>query len=171
MPVQRLHKPSGRSRVFINGNYVYLGPWGSVEADQEYRRVVLEYLAEDKQKKIPVAISVLVAQFLQWAEKHYVKPSGRPTGNTLQFVYAVRPLVSLYGEYSADTFGPLALKAVREALVESGLCRYTVNKRIDLIRQPIDVFNQPGTQHDFVGHAGVCRLDSLDFVIILSEPY
>jgi len=135
VPVPRLHKPSGRARVFVDGKYIYLGAWGSDEADQEYRRLVLESLVDNKPKSFNVTINTLLAHFIEWAEKHYVKPSGRPTGNTEQFAYAVRPLRSFYADKLTNDFGPLALKAVREAMILSGLCRYTVNKRIDLIRQ------------------------------------
>jgi hypothetical protein len=41
------------------------------------------------------------------------------------------PLAELYGHTPAGEFGPLALRAVQDALVKSGLCRTTVNARVE----------------------------------------
>ena len=41
LPQQRLHKPSGQSRVRINGRDVYLGPWGSRDAQDAYKALLV----------------------------------------------------------------------------------------------------------------------------------
>jgi integrase len=46
---------------------------------------------------------------------------------------AVRPILRLYGHSQAGDFGPLALKAVRQAMIEAGICRLEVNRRIGRI--------------------------------------
>ena len=43
---------------------------------------------------------------------------------------SIRPLCKLYGPTLASAFGPLQLKAVRQAMIASDLCRNEVNKRI-----------------------------------------
>ena len=45
VPSYRLHKPSGRAVVTLNGRDHYLGPWNSPESSAEYDRLVGEWLA------------------------------------------------------------------------------------------------------------------------------
>jgi integrase len=49
LPVPRLHTPSGRARVRINGKDHWLGPFGSRSAQVEYDRLISEYLANGRQ--------------------------------------------------------------------------------------------------------------------------
>lgn len=39
------HAATGQARVLINGRHVYLGKYGSPEAEEKYRRLVAEWLA------------------------------------------------------------------------------------------------------------------------------
>jgi integrase len=48
---------------------------------------------------------------------------------------AIRPLKDLYGETPASMFGPVALKAVRQKMIASGLARTTINQRIGCIKR------------------------------------
>lgn len=48
---------------------------------------------------------------------------------------AVRPLKKLYGHTPAAEFGPLAMKAVRDAMVDADQCRTVVNARVNRIRR------------------------------------
>ena len=45
VPCYRLHRPSGRAVVTLNGKDVYLGAHDSPESRTEYQRVVGEWLA------------------------------------------------------------------------------------------------------------------------------
>lgn len=45
VPACFLHKGSGQAAVKLAGRFVYLGPFGSDEAAQNYRRVVAEWQA------------------------------------------------------------------------------------------------------------------------------
>ena len=58
-----------------------------------------------------------------------------PTGQADNVRHATRPLMNIYGHTSVGKFGPLALKAVRAAMVESGNSRRTINQRVGIIRQ------------------------------------
>ena len=49
LPVPRLHTPSGRARVRINGKDHWLGPFGSRSAQVEYDRLISDYLANGRQ--------------------------------------------------------------------------------------------------------------------------
>ena len=72
IPIPRLHKPSGRARIYVNETYIYLGPWGSVEANQEYRRIIAELTTGLPANCPEMTISELVALFLEWAKGYYV---------------------------------------------------------------------------------------------------
>src|SRR5262249_28593571 len=45
IPSYRLHKPTGKAVVTLNGKDVYLGPYGSPESKAEYRRRIAEWSA------------------------------------------------------------------------------------------------------------------------------
>ena len=63
----------------------------------------------------------LLVAYLKFADLYYVKGG--------------RPVRQLYGHTLARDFGPLALKTVRQALIDSGLCRNEVNKRTGKIKR------------------------------------
>ncbi|MFM7830627.1 MAG: site-specific integrase, partial [Planctomycetaceae bacterium] len=46
----------------------------------------------------------------------------------------MKPLVELFGFTACDAFGPVALKAVREQMVQSGWCRKTCSKNTGRVR-------------------------------------
>jgi integrase len=82
-----------------------------------------------------VQIRVLCIKFLDWAKTRYVK-HGRSTGSYERFRDSiVPPLIELYGDKTTAEFGPLALKRVRQSLVNSGLSRGEVNRRTWLLRR------------------------------------
>ena len=77
----------------------------------------------------PTGISVnIVRGFAAHAENHYRTPDGT-TGEVREYKLVIRQLRTLYGIRPVAEFGPLALKAVRQRLVESGNCRGVVNQR------------------------------------------
>jgi integrase len=125
--------------VTIAGRDTYLGPHGSPESRSEYDRVVAEWLATrsrpasaDGVRGTDLTITEFVVAYTEHADAYYVK-DGRPTSEAGNVRLALRPLRRLYGPTLARDFGPLKLKAVRQALIDSGLCRSEVNRRIRLI--------------------------------------
>ena len=48
---------------------------------------------------------------------------------------ALRPVTAMYGKAPISEFGPLALKAVRQTMVDDGLSRKVVNSRINRVRR------------------------------------
>ncbi|MCL2119484.1 MAG: hypothetical protein FWH27_13760 [Planctomycetaceae bacterium] len=133
LPKSTLHKASGLARVYIHGRYIYLGKWGSPEANEKLRKILLE-LETVPQSMRKVTVNDLIARFLVWAEKHYRHPNGEHTGSFQGYRTAVKHLVTLHGETLVSKFGPLALKAVREKMVDVGWCRTKINDRVGLIR-------------------------------------
>ncbi len=66
--------------------------------------------------------------------KHYVK-NGKQTSEVHILKSVIRPLNELYGLTPANEFGPLALKAVRARMIESGWKRNTINAAMSRIRR------------------------------------
>ncbi|MHC4399622.1 MAG: tyrosine-type recombinase/integrase [Planctomycetota bacterium] len=65
---------------------------------------------------------------------HY-RRDGEATESLYQVKAALRPLRRLYGYALAGEFGPRSLKTVRQSMIDSGLSRGVINKRIGIIKQ------------------------------------
>lgn len=143
IPVYRHHKPSGLASVRIEGRDIYLGPHGTPESRAEYKRVIAEWLANHhpepngsngRAHATHRVVDELIAAYLDFAKTYYVK-NGTLTGEYRNIGDALRPLANLYGRTRVANFGPSALKAVRQAMIDSELCRRTINNRINRIRR------------------------------------
>jgi len=132
------HKASGNAVVRLGGRDVYVGLWGMSQAKAEYDRVVAEWLAGGRRLDAAGVndrtVAELIAAFWDHAQIYYLDPDGAPTNELRNFRDALRPLRRLYGHTSAAKFGPLALKAVRQAMVADGLCRTSINRRINRLK-------------------------------------
>lgn len=129
VPKYRLHKPSGLAVVRLDGRDVYLGRYGTPESQAEYQRVIAEWCAAGRthgRRGSPIPVKELVLTYWRHVEVYYVK-NGRPTSEQHCIRGALRPLRRLYGETLAEDFGPLELKAVRQAMIDQGLTRQTIN--------------------------------------------
>jgi integrase len=142
LPTYRLHKPSGQAVVTLAGQDHYLGRHGTPESRAEYDRIIAEWLTTGRNRRGsgdagPVGLSVgeMILAVWEQAKQHYRGPDGAPTGELDNLRDALGPLRRLYGRTSAVAFGPLALRAVREEMIRSGLCRQTVNARVNRIRR------------------------------------
>ncbi len=151
IPSYLLHKKSGQARVRIDGRDHLLGRYGSDESRIRYGELIAKFgsgvpldpfaavsnrgtnRGTDSDDPGP-SIAELIVAFLSHVEQHYVK-NGEPTTEQWLIRSAVKPLRALYGLSPAKDFGPLALKAVRTKLVESGIVRNSVNASIGRIRR------------------------------------
>lgn len=131
-PNYRLHRPSGQAVVTLDGRDFYLGPHGTEASRAEYDRLVGEWLANHRRlpqtKAADLSIHELLVAYLRWADSYY-----RESAEPENIRYTIRPLAALYGHTPAADFGPLALKTVRQRMIEDGLCRREINKRIGRI--------------------------------------
>lgn len=134
-PSYRLHKPSGQAVVTIDGRDIYLGRHGSPGSRSEFDRLLAEWLVNGRRLSTPASqggsdltVNELLLTYLAFADSYYVK-HGKPTTELASIRVTVRPLRHLYGHTLARDFGPLQLKAVRRAMVDTGLCHNEVNKR------------------------------------------
>jgi integrase len=135
-PSYRHHKPSGQAVVTLDGRDFYLGRYGTAESRAEYDRMIAEWLTNGR--RLPaasstvgsdLAVNEMLLSYLDHVDAYYVK-NGKPTVEPGNIRLAIRPLRQLYGLTPARNFGPLGLKAVRKAMVDGGLCRSEINRRI-----------------------------------------
>jgi integrase len=105
--------------------------------------VVAEYLVECRRRategvtnpsrSIDPTINEVLLSFWRHAERHYRTPEGKTSSELGNFRDTFRPLKKLYGTSLASQFSPLKLKALRQVMMDSGLCRNTINQRIGRI--------------------------------------
>jgi integrase len=165
-PKYRHYKPKDLAVVRIDGRDVYLGKYDSPESWEKYGRVIAEWRTRGIGPPAPgrggagvpplpepaaPSVSEVILAFWRFAEVHYRRADGTPTGEIDAYRRTLRPLRQLYGSTPAAEFGPLRLKAVRRAIIEAGICRKTTNQRIRRIVRMFGwaVENElvPGTVH------------------------
>lgn len=143
VPKYRLHKPSGRGVVTIGGRDFYLpGKHNSPESKAGYARMIGEMKAGGggPVKTSGLRVWELCVRYIDFAAGYYRTPS--PSDGTMrnssevdEVRASLKALRELYGTMAVSEFGPLALKAVRQKLIDQGLCRNTVNKRTARIKR------------------------------------
>ena len=134
-PAYLLHKPSGRARVRINGEDIYLGEYGSPASREKYDDLIADWFARNGDvKSYVLEVDDLYLLYHEHSLQHYRK-DGRLTSEYHCVKSAVRPLIKLYGNTRARDFGPRALKTVRQAMVDAGHIRGSVNSMINRIRR------------------------------------
>lgn len=139
-PKFRLHKPTRQGFVELDGHRHYLGRFNDPKTKQRYHRTIAEWLANNRRMPVaPEEITVveLVDAFMDHAKIHYRHRDGTPTGQMTLVKYSVKPLKATYGDIPVVQFGPLQLKALRAAMIVKGICRTTINKRINLIKHVV----------------------------------
>jgi hypothetical protein len=136
IPSYRLHKPSGQAVVTIDGRDIYLGKFNSAASRTEYNRLIGEWLANagTLPQGHDLTVVELAAAFTRHAKSYYCDLDGKQTHEVATFHAVVRRLCKLYGRTLACKFGPLALKAIRQSLIDENLARRTINHTINRIR-------------------------------------
>jgi integrase len=139
-PKYRHYKPKNLAVVRVDGRDVYLGGYGSPESREKYHRLLAERAVTGSAVPPPKGgaggpsvLEVLVA-FLKHADRHYRRPDGSQTTEYKEYVRAFRPVKELYARSPARDFGPRALKACGQALIDSGLSLGVVNQRTNRVR-------------------------------------
>jgi hypothetical protein len=77
-----------------------------------------------------ISVVELMAAYLHFAQRYYRK-GNRLTGENAAINCALRVVKLLYGRKPCSDFGPLALQAVVQRMVDDGLSRTTVNQTLD----------------------------------------
>ncbi len=140
IPDYRKHRGSGQAVVTIAGRDHYLGPHGTQVSKNEYDRLIGEWLQNGRQlpgspeSDSTITVAEMVLAYLNHAEAYYRK-NGQPTSEVVDVKLSMRPLLELYSRHLVSDFGPIALKAVRQRMVEGGLSRGVTNQRIGRIKR------------------------------------
>jgi len=138
-PKYRHHKASGQAVVTICGRDHYLGPYKSKASRLEYDRLIGEWLAAGRPavravERVEISVAEVCLAFWKHAQRHYRK-NGRPTGTAENYRPALSWLRKRYGRTAAVDFGPISLKALCLAMVQSGNSRRYVNDQMHRIRK------------------------------------
>ena len=137
LPKYAKHKASGNAVVRLSGKDIYLGPHGTKASRIEYDRIIGEWLANGRnlvESEATINVAKLVAIYWTYCKGYHVK-NGKPTDELACIKIALRDVKRLYGKTPVDEFGPLALDAVREAMVKRGNARTYINANTGRIRR------------------------------------
>jgi integrase len=140
-PKYRHYKPKNLAVVRIDGHDIYLGRHGSDESWQKYWQIIaqwnltgavptLEATAPAEPAITPLTIAELVLMFEKHAEVYYRRADGTPTGELENYRNAFKTLKEMFGDTPATDFGPMRLKLVRQRMIDSGLSRGVINRRV-----------------------------------------
>lgn len=145
-PSYRLHKPSGQAVVRLDGRDHYLGKWDTPESRVLYDRLISTWLANGRQlpaTEVRIAgptVGDILDAYEKWAGEYYRREDQDHPGNLVQTpqVYRVRTAMQAvrdtHGDIAAREFGPLALRAVRQRLIDRRLARPQINSLIGVVR-------------------------------------
>ena len=151
--------------VELAGRRHYLGPYDSDASREAYHRLLAEWTASGTVTPVePTEITIveLIARFWKHAHQYYRKPDGTPTNEINNYRQALRPLKEAYGSTRAADFGPLALKAVRQRMIDRGWCRGFINHQVNRIRHVFKWATEnelvpPSTYHGLKAVSGLNR--------------
>ncbi len=82
-----------------------------------------------------MTVAEVLLGFWNHAQLHYRHADGTQSEEIGNIKAALRPVRKLYALTPARDFGPLALQAVRDEMIRSGLARTSINDRIHRIRR------------------------------------
>jgi integrase len=143
-PSYLTHKQSGRARAVwydaagVRRQTLLPGPHGSQESRTAFARLLL--VVETAPHRAPGAnpapsVSEVLLAFLDHAERYYRHADGTPTSEVKEIKASIAPVRELYGMTPAAEFDQVALGAVRQHMVHTGLCRSLINRRVDRVKR------------------------------------
>jgi integrase len=135
IPTYRHHKARDLAVVRLDSQDIYLGPYDSPGSHAKYDRLVADWLRRNHQSPndgADITVCELMAAYLSFASGYYVKHD-KPTREFGCISEALRELRKLHETTLVVDFGPKALKAVREVMVDLGWSRKYINKQMGRI--------------------------------------
>jgi integrase len=140
VPGYRRHS-SGQARVTLDGKDYLLGPYGSAQSHEAYRRLTAEWLerrgqfAPPVREEAPLTVNELILAYYKHAAAYYGFDHDTRRGDRYCFRDALRVVKSLYGSTPARDFGPKSLKACRAKMVKMDWSRTYTNAQVDRVRR------------------------------------
>ena len=81
-----------------------------------------------------VTVAELLCAYLDFAERHYCGPDGRPTSEVYEVKVVIRAVRELYADTPVGAFGPLTLKAAWQKWVGDGRSRTECDQRVGMVK-------------------------------------
>lgn len=135
---QKIKNRDDLAFVELAGQRHYLGVYGSNESRETYGRMIAEWTANGGRQPVDqnlITIVELLAEFWKYAEGYYVNPNVDATSELSCFKHAIKPLKTLYAKTPAKDFGPIALKATRQQMIDNGWSRKYINRQVFRIKR------------------------------------
>lgn len=110
----------------------HCGTWGTPEADRKYRSLIAEWQLADRRWPCRPAddqltVMEVIQRYWRWAEPYYAK------GETQSIHNAWKVLAGHCPDLVATSFGPIKLREVRQAMIEKGWTRKSINRQVQRI--------------------------------------
>jgi integrase len=137
-PSYRLHKPTGQAFVEINGRRHYLGKYELPETQRAYHTLIAEWMTNGYRLPVPpdeITMVELTDAYLEYAAIYYRDAKGNPTSTYADILSTVKKLLTLYRDILATSFGPNALRNVRQLWINDNLSISTINTRVGIIKR------------------------------------
>jgi hypothetical protein len=128
----RHHRGSGQAFVQIQGKRHYLGGHGTMKSREKYHCILAEVSAPPAAiidgavtsgTTSGITVKKVAAAYWIYCESYYRDADGHGTGELNSIKQALRFVRKHYASLSAAEFGPKALKACRQAMIEAGWSR------------------------------------------------
>lgn len=133
LPKYRRHRASGQAAVVLGGVWHYLGAHGTPESRERYDRLVSQWLAGGRKRRVGPCDGLTVRAVLNAYLSH---AEGLVSASQLDRIRrAARPAVELYGPTPAAGFRGRALKEVRSAYVSAGHNRRHCNQLTNCLKR------------------------------------
>jgi integrase len=138
LPKYRKHRASGQAVVTLNGRDFYLGPHNTKTSKIAYDRLVGEWLQNSRNPLVAASDGITVveicARYYKFAKDYYQR-NGNCTREAPNIRLALRFLREWYGKTPAAEFGPLALKTLRQRMIDANHSRSYVNAQTSRIKR------------------------------------
>ncbi len=137
-PSYRLHKPSGRAFVEIDGRRHYLGKHDLPATEQAYHALVGEWIANGYRLPVPpeeISLLEVCDAYLEHCETYYAPVGGMPSSTLCEIRMVLREVLARYSINPATQFGPNALRAVRKVWIDRDNAISTINARVGIIKR------------------------------------
>ena len=141
------HKGTSQGYVTLNGTEHYLGTWPAdnrrapVAVRAAYDDLLARWLAGGR--RLPEAVppphqptvNEVIVAFVKWSQNHYALRERGDSAEVEGIKSACGVLSELFGRLSVVSFGPKALKRVRERMIELDWARTYINKQVNRLKR------------------------------------